>query len=71
RKTAVINKDIYGFVDIKSFGKYIFPQNFNYLLSSNKKVLYINASSSVPTNAKVIKRFYLLNGKEVLTAYTI
>jgi len=71
RKTAVITRDVFGFVDVESFGKYIFPQNFNYLLSSKKKVLYINASNAVPNNAKVMKRFYLLNGKEVLTAYTI
>ena len=71
RQTAVVKRDIFGFVDVESFGKYIFPQKFNYLLSSNKKVLYINASNSVPNNAKVLKRFYLLNGKEVLTAYTI
>jgi len=71
RKTAIVKRDVFGFVDVESFGKYIFPQNFNYLLSSNKNVLYINASNSVPNNARVMKRFYLLNGKEVLTAYTI
>lgn len=71
RETAVVKRDNFGFVDIESFGKYIFPQNFNYLLSSDKKVLYINSSNSVPTAAKILKRFYLLNGKEVLTAYTM
>jgi len=71
RNTAIVKRDIFGFVDVEGFGKYIFPQNFNYLLNSNKKVLYINSSNSVPNNAKVMKRFYLLNEKEVLTAYTI
>ncbi len=71
RKTATITRDVFGFVDVSGFGKYLFPQNFNHDLSSSKKVLYINVSDLVPNNAKVLKRFYLLNGKEELTAYTI
>jgi len=71
RNTAIVKRDIFGFVDVEGFGKYIFPQKFDYSLNGNKKVLYINASNSVPVSAKIMKRFYLLNGKEVLTAYTL
>jgi 4-amino-4-deoxy-L-arabinose transferase-like glycosyltransferase len=71
RKTANISRDIFGFVSVDSIGKYIFPQNFNHDSSATKKVLYLDSSNSLPQNAKVLKRFYLLNGKEILTAYTI
>jgi hypothetical protein len=72
RSTANISRDSFGFVFVNSFGKYIFPQNFDYSLSStNKKVLYINSADNSPKNAKILKQFYLLNGEEILTAYTI
>ncbi|OGH24752.1 MAG: hypothetical protein A3B47_00470 [Candidatus Levybacteria bacterium RIFCSPLOWO2_01_FULL_39_24] len=71
RETVNISRDIFGFVSVNSFGKYIFPQNFNHSLSATKKVLYIDNSKNLPGNAKVLKRFYLLNGEEKLVAYTI
>jgi hypothetical protein len=73
RQTANVTRDVFGFVSVNSFGKYIFPQNFNYNLSSSgKKVLYImNTPNSLPANAKILKRFYLLDGKENMVAYTI
>jgi|WetSurMetagenome_2_1015567.scaffolds.fasta_scaffold02579_7 4-amino-4-deoxy-L-arabinose transferase-like glycosyltransferase len=71
RKTANITRDIFGFVSINSFGKYIFPQNFNNNLSSTKKVLYLDNSKNIPKNARKLKIFKLLNGKEILTAYTL
>lgn len=71
RKTAKISRDIFGFVAVDSIGKYIFPQNFNQNLSASSKVLYFDSSKSLPANAKVMKRFYLLNGEELLVAYTM
>lgn len=71
RKTADISRDIFGFVFVNSFGKYVFPQNFNHDLSVTKKVLYLDNSKNLPGNAKVLKRFYLLNEEEKLAAYTI
>lgn len=71
RKTASVTRDVFGFVQVSGFGKYLFPQNYNHSLNSGKKVLYINASNGVPDNAKVLKKFHLLNGEEELTAYTI
>ena len=70
RKSAVIHRDAFGFVTVESFGKYIFPDNYNYALSSNKKVLYINSIYNLPKNIKILKTFYLRNGKPVLVAYT-
>ncbi len=71
RKTAIIHRDAFGFVDVESFGKYLFPKNYTYSLSSTKKVLYINTLYNLPKNARILKTFYLLNGKPILAAYTI
>jgi len=72
RQTANITRDVFGFVYVNSFGKYIFPQNFNYSLSStNKKVLYINSPDNLPKKAKILQLFYWLNGTKKLVAYTL
>jgi 4-amino-4-deoxy-L-arabinose transferase-like glycosyltransferase len=71
RKTAVVHRDAFGFVTVESFGKYLFPDDYNYSLSKTKKVLYINTPYNLPKNIKILKTFYLLNGQPVLVAYTI
>ncbi|HUD09765.1 MAG TPA: glycosyltransferase family 39 protein [Patescibacteria group bacterium] len=71
RKTAVIQRDAFGFVTVTGFGKYRFPVNYNYSLSKTKKVLYVNTPYILPKNIKILKTFYLLNGQPVLVAYTI
>lgn len=69
--SAVIKRDAFGFVAIEGFGKYVFPQDYNYNLSKTKKVLYINTPYNLPSNIKILKTFYLLNGQPALVAYTI
>ena len=71
RKTAVIHRDAFGFVKILGFGKYLFPENYDYNLNKSKKVLYINTPYNLPKNIKILKTFYLLNGQPVLVAYTL
>jgi len=71
RKTADIQRDPFGFVNVKSFGKYIFPTDYNYSLSKNSKVLYVNTPYNLPSNIKIKKIFYILNGQPVLVAYTL
>ena len=70
RKTSTVERDAFGFVTVKSFGKYVFPNNYDYSLSKNKKVLYINTPYNLPKNINVLKTFYLLNGEPILVAYT-
>jgi len=70
RKTAVISRDPFGFVTVEAFGKYLFPTDYNYNLAKTKKVLYINTPYKLPTNIKILKTFYLLNGQPILVAYT-
>lgn len=71
RETVDIERDIFGFVHVYGFGKYLFPQNYNHEIYIGKKILYISNVDEVPKEAKVLKRFYLLNGDEILAAYTI
>jgi len=71
RETAVIHRDVFGFVTIESFGKYLFPDSYTYTLSKTKKVLYIGTPFNLPKNIKMLKTFYLLNGQPVLVAYTL
>ena len=70
RKTAKVHRDVFGFVTVESFGKYIFPKNYSYSLDGNKKVLYINTPYNLPSSIKILKTFYLLNGEAILVAYT-
>ena len=70
RKTAVVKRDAFGFVTVESFGKYVFPQDYSYSLSKTKRVLYINTPYKLPSNIKILKTFYLLNGEPILVAYT-
>ena len=70
RKTAVINRDVFGFVNVRSFGKYVFPEKYDYSLGHNKKILYINSPYNLPKNIKVLRTFDLLNGQPILVAYT-
>ena len=70
RKTAVIHRDAFGFVKVEKFGKYIFPDDYNYSLSQTNKVLYISTPYNLPKNISILKTFYLLNGQPVLVAYT-
>jgi 4-amino-4-deoxy-L-arabinose transferase-like glycosyltransferase len=71
RQTANIQRDGFGFVTVESFGKYSFPNIFNYNLSKKEKVLYIGSSESLPNGAKILKTFYLLNGQPALVAFTL
>jgi hypothetical protein len=68
RQTAIVKRDVFGFVDVEGFGKYKFPTNWPKTLADN--VLYINTPDNLPGNIHVQKKFYALNGDEVLVAYT-
>lgn len=68
RKTAIISRDQYGFVNVEQFGKYNFMGTEK---DSTKNVLYIDAPKDTASHATILKRFYLLNGKPVLNAYIL
>ncbi len=68
RKTAVIQRDVFGFVDVKKFDKYTFVPDIS-TISKQKNTLYINVYNQVPNNAHILKTFTLLNGQPSLVAY--
>jgi 4-amino-4-deoxy-L-arabinose transferase-like glycosyltransferase len=70
RQTASIQRDPFGFVEVLGFGKYLFPKNYEYSLSKEKKVLYVNTPYNLPKNINILKTFSHLNGQPVLVAYT-
>jgi 4-amino-4-deoxy-L-arabinose transferase-like glycosyltransferase len=70
RKEAKIRGNDFGFVHIDSFGKYYFGEDPEKIPAHSKNVLYISGADQIPQNVKVLKEFYLLNGKKLLVAYT-
>jgi 4-amino-4-deoxy-L-arabinose transferase-like glycosyltransferase len=72
RQTAVIDRDVFGFVKIKRFGKYYFGDGeINVKPKDDRKVLVIETPERVPANsAKVLREFKLRNGEGAFQAYT-
>ncbi|MCL4418701.1 glycosyltransferase family 39 protein [Patescibacteria group bacterium] len=70
RRTARVQRDAFGFVTVRGFGKYIFPEDYNYSLSKSKKILYVNTPFSLPKNIKILKTINLLNEQPALVVYT-
>lgn len=70
RENSNIKRDVFGFVHVNSFDRYIFDKT---IAKNNKKekILYIDKKSALPEGASVKKTFRLLNGEDVLVAYTI
>ncbi len=69
RKTAKVEREVFGFVNVKGYGKYRFLKDLKDV--SNKKVLYVNSASNTPASAKILKIFNLLNGKSTIIIYTL
>lgn len=70
RNGAKVERDAFGFVHVQSFGKYVFPEDMDFSKPETKKILYITSPQEVPTGAKVLKKFSLLNGDTQLVAFT-
>jgi len=70
RQNAVVQRDAFGFVDIKSFDKYYFDKDA--LSKTDKKnILYVDSPTDVPKEARVQKIFYFLDGRPAVTSYTL
>ncbi len=67
RKSVKVKRDPFGFVEVSGFGKYRFSGNLS--IEEGKRVLYIDLPNKLPSKAKLLKTFYLLNGKQALIAY--
>lgn len=72
RKNAVVEREVFGFVHVKEFGKYKFDGNVNSVKKKNgEKILYVDAPSRVLDNASIMNTFYLKNGEKALVVYTL
>lgn len=67
RSTSVVTRDAFGFVDVAKVGKYEFPQK----ITEMKNTLYIVVPSEVPSHARILQIFPLVNGQPSLVAYTL
>jgi len=70
RKEADITREVFGFVHVNSFDKYVFAKDLSQYYGKGNN-LYIDTPGKIPGSAKVQKVFYLLNQKESLIAYTL
>lgn len=66
-----VTREVIGFVHVNQFDKYVFTKKDIGEKAQHKKILYIDIPSKVPRSAQTLKTFYLLNGEEALTAYTL
>ena len=70
QQTAVVEREVLGFVHVRSFGTYTFADAPAEVHPSGKTV-YIDIPQYVPEKAIVLRIFTLLNGHPVLVAYEI
>lgn len=69
RSSANIERDVFGFVHINSFGKYIFTTHPSQI--QGKNYLYIDSPGNAPKGVHVLHRFANLDGNVILEAYTL
>ena len=70
RKEAKIYFDTFGFAHVVSFNKYTFMDNPGDV-KDDFKALYVAQTAKVPSNAIIMRKFYLLNGTVDLIAYKL
>jgi len=70
RKETKIYFDTFGFAHVVSFNKYTFMDNPGDV-EDDFKALYIAQTAKVPSNAIIMRKFYLLNGTVDLIAYKL
>ena len=68
RDEAKVDRDVFGFVHVRSFEKYFFDDNMS-KENNGKKILYINRIYDLTNKDTLLKHFYLLNGDTILIAY--
>ena len=69
RKSALIDREVLGFVHVRSFGKYKFMDTFP--LNPGDNALYIDQTDNIPGGVHVLSEIKLLNGNSVLSVYTL
>lgn len=70
RKNSKVSRDPFGFVSVDRYAKFNFVSNPTATELVKKNSLYITDKYNIPTNVKILKTFYLLNGDISLVAFT-
>lgn len=70
RQEAKIEREVLGFVHVKSFGKYKFVKSVLDNIDKSKNNLYVDSQANVPSDAEILQTFDLLNGSPILKAYS-
>lgn len=70
RREAVVNRDAFGFVDVKSFNKYYFYKD---ILPEAElgDTLFVDSPFDVPGNVNIKKIIYTLNNEPAFVIYTL
>lgn len=71
RQEAKIEREVLGFVHVRSFGKYKFVKSVLDNIDKSKDNLYVDMRGNVPAGAKILRTFNLLNGDPNLVAYSL
>ncbi len=71
RKSMIIKRDPFGFVNISGFLKYRFEDNLGSIKGPATKALYVDSPGKVHPKGDIVKKIYLLNGAEILNAYRL
>ncbi len=71
RETAQIFREVYGFVHVKSYGKYIFTKEVREGTFPGKRILYVDKPEGFPNGANKLKTIFQLDGKETLIVYSL
>lgn len=69
QKTAIISRDVFGFVKVEGFGKYRFLDRLDSFQEG--KVIRIGFYKEIPEKAQIIKDFRLIDGFHILSAYSL
>jgi 4-amino-4-deoxy-L-arabinose transferase-like glycosyltransferase len=70
RTTAQVERDIFGFVKVKGFGKYKFGDERRLAQGETGKKLFIGNPKNFPEGAKKLRTFSTIDGYPELVAYT-
>lgn len=71
QQTAIVEREVFGFVHVKSFGKYFFGKDLNEFRKLPGKTLFIDRANNTPSEAKILNKVNLLNGEPTLVSYTL
>jgi len=71
RESAFFEREVFGFVKVNQFKKFIFSRSIMQKSSLLGRKLFIDVPRSIPDNAKVLETFKSLNNKPVLVAFEI